>query len=101
MNKAKKIVSSVLAGAMALSMVSIGAIAANCTHPSAVLRRTGVATTYTTTHSVPVIVGSTVTQKSCTITHIIYNKSYICASCGSKISDAGTEEVQNHSINHG
>lgn len=100
MNKTKKIVSSVLAGAMALSMMSISASADTCGHPSAVLRRIGAANVYYTSHFVPVITGSKVEQKECTIIHTIYNRAYICATCGATVSQASTDEDIRHSISH-
>lgn len=100
MFKAKKIIATITASVMAVSMMSVCVSADGCTHPSLVLRRTGVASTYTTTHTVYETVGSTVNPLTCTVTHLIHKLSYVCASCGSIRYSAGTEETENHSIVH-
>lgn len=101
MNKTKKIVSSVLAGVMALSMVSIGASADTCGHNTTVKRRSSLATNYSTSHPVSYALNNgTVKKDTCSYSVYIYNCQYVCISCGKMVASAGTETEEVHNNNH-
>lgn len=103
MNKAKKIVSSVLAGVMALSMMSIGASAADdtCGHYTTVKRRSSLATQYPTSHSISYALSDgTVKKDTCSYSVYIYNCQYVCIACGKMVVSAGTETEEVHNNSH-
>ncbi len=97
MNKViKRLISATLAGAMAISMAATANADTVCRHSNLTKSRANQVNTFSTSHTIEVVVNGMLTTANCPYRGTVYACSYVCKSCHKIISSAGYEQVEFH-----
>ena len=97
MNKViKRLTAAALAGVMAMSVAASASADTVCRHSNLTKSRTNQVNTFSTSHTIEVVVNGMLTKANCPYRGTVYACSYVCKSCHKIISSAGYEQVEFH-----